>query len=133
MLRRCILALCFVASGAALDRLVLAQPTGITRTVLLTTNEPGSKTHEAVVALAELQPGAISGRHRHPGIEIGYVLEGTVRMEHDGRPARDLKAGDTFKNDGVHNATVPAGGHAKVLAVYIVEKGKPLSEPVASR
>ena len=133
MYRRCVVALCFVAFGAALDRLVLAQPTGITRTVLLTTDEPGSKTHEAVVAVADLESGAVSGRHRHPGIEIGYVLEGAVHVEHEGRPARDVKAGEIFKNDGVHNATVPAGGRAKVLAVYLVEKGKPLSEPVAGQ
>jgi quercetin dioxygenase-like cupin family protein len=127
------LALCFVAIGASLDRLVLAQPTGITRTVLLTTDDPGSKTFEAVVALAELQPGAVSGRHRHPGIEIGYVLEGSARLEHEGRPVKEVKTGDVFRNDGVHGVTVPAGAGAKILAFYLVEKGKPLSEAVIPR
>jgi quercetin dioxygenase-like cupin family protein len=131
MFRRCLLALCFVAFGAALDRLVLAQPNGITRTVLLTTDDPGGKTHEAVVAVAELQPGAVSGRHRHPGIEIGYVLEGSARLEHEGHPVKELKPGDAFKNDGVHNVTNTSGARAKILAVYLVEKGKPLAEPVS--
>lgn len=129
MFLRFVVALFFVALGAAVDRLVWAQPTGITRTVLLTIDEPGSQTHEAVMAVADLQPGANSGRHRHPGTEIGYVLEGSARLEHDGRAAVVLKPGDTFMNDGVHSVTNTGGAPAKVLAVYLVEKGKPLAEP----
>ena len=37
---------------------------------------PGSSTHEAVMGVAEIAPGAPSERHRHRGIEIGDVLEG---------------------------------------------------------
>lgn len=132
MFLRVALALFFVALGVAVDRLVLAQPTGITRNVLLTTDQPGSQTHEAIVAVAELQPGANSGRHRHPGIEIGYVLEGSARLEHDGRAPTVVKAGDVFKNDGVHGVTNTGSAPAKILAVYMVEKGKPLAEPVAA-
>jgi quercetin dioxygenase-like cupin family protein len=122
-------ALSLVMLGAGIDRFVLAQETPIKRTILLTTDQPGSKTHEAVMAVAELSAGASSGRHRHPGIEIGYILEGSVRVEHEGRPAITLKAGDSFRNDGVHNVTSP-GAPAKVLAIYLVEKGKPMVEAV---
>lgn len=132
MFLRFVLAVFFVALGVAVDRLVLAQQTGITRTVLLTTDEPGSQTHEAIMAVAELLPGANSGRHRHPGIEIGYVLEGSARLEHDGRTAIVLKPGDAFKNDGVHSVTNTGVVPAKILAVYMVEKGKPLAEPVVA-
>lgn len=125
-----VFALSFVIVGVGLDRLVLAQQTGIKRTILLTTDEPGSQTHEAVMAIAEVEPGASSGRHRHPGIEIGYVLEGSVRVEHDGRAAITLKSGDVFRNDGVHNVTDTGTSPAKILAVYLVEKGKPLAETV---
>jgi quercetin dioxygenase-like cupin family protein len=122
-------ALSLVILGAGIDRFVLAQESPIKRTILLTTDEPGSKTHEAVMAVAELSAGASSGRHRHPGIEIGYVLEGSVRVEHEGRAAVMLKAGDSFRNDGVHNVT-SAAAPAKILAIYMVEKGKPLVEAV---
>jgi hypothetical protein len=113
----------FVALGVGVDRLVLAQQTGIKRTILLTTDEPGSQSHEAVMGIAELEAAASSGRHRHPGIEIGYVLDGSIRVEHDGRAPMSLKAGDTFKNDGVQcdQYRSRAGKDPRRL---LVEKGK---------
>lgn len=119
------------AIGAGLDRLALAQQPGIKRTILLRTDEPGSTTHEAVLGIAEIAPGAMAGRHRHPGIEIGYVLEGSVTLEHEGEPAKTLKPGDSFKNEpGLHNARNTGTTPVKILAIYLVEKGKPLAEPV---
>ena len=119
------------AAGAAADRLAFAQQPGIKRTILLRTDEPGSQTHEAVMGVAEIAPGAMAGRHRHPGIEIGYILEGSVTLEHEGEPAKQLKAGDAFKNEpGVHNARNTGTVPVKILAIYLVEKGKPIAEPV---
>ena len=69
------------AVGAAVDRLAFAQQPGIKRTILLRTDEPGSQTHEAVMGIAEIAPGAMAGKHRHPGIEIGYILEGSVTLK----------------------------------------------------
>jgi len=87
---------------------------------------------EAVTAVAESQPGASPGRHTHPGEEIGYVLEGTVNLEQQGKPAITLKAGQTFLIPAgtIHNATNNGSGTARILATYIVEKGKPLTTPV---
>ena len=119
------------AAGAAVDRLALAQQPGIKRTILLRRDEPGSPTHEAVMGVAEIAPGAMAGKHRHPGIEIGYVLEGSVTLEHEGESPRVLKAGDSFNNGaGVHNARNTGKTPVKILAVYLVEKGKPIAEPV---
>lgn len=117
--------------GATMDRLAFAQQPGIKRTILLRTDEPGSQTHEAVMGVAEIAPGAMAGKHRHPGIEIGYILEGSVTLEHEGEPAKQLKAGDAFKNEpGVHNARNTGTVPVKILAIYLVEKGKPIAEPV---
>ena len=116
--------------GITLGRGALAQPSGVSRNIVLRTDEPGSTTHEAVMAVVELAPGASSGMHRHPGIEIGYVLDGSVVLEHEGHPAAALKAGESFRNDGPHNARNPGDKPARILAVYLVEKGKPLAEPV---
>ena len=119
------------AVGATMDRLAFGQQPGIKRTILLRTDEPGSQTHEAVMGVAEIAPGAMAGKHRHPGIEIGYILEGSVTLEHEGEPAKQLKAGDAFKNDpGVHNARNTGTVPVKILAIYLVEKGKPIAEPV---
>ena len=117
--------------GATMDRLAFAQQPGIKRTILLRTDEPGSQTHEAVMGVAEIAPGAMAGKHRHPGIEIGYILEGSVTLEHEGEPAKQLNAGDAFKNEpGVHNARNTGTVPVKILAIYLVEKGKPIAEPV---
>src|SRR4029450_2444430 len=122
---------CGAAIGAGVDRIALAQQPGIKRTILLRPRGPGSQTHEAVMGVAEIAPGAMAGKHRHPGIEIGYVLEGSVTLEHEGEPTRVLKAGDSFNNGpGVHNARNTGPTPAKILAVYLVEKGKPIAEPI---
>src|SRR5688500_10982774 len=86
---------------------------------------------EAVTAVAEIPGGVQSGRHTHPREEIGYVLECSVVLEMDGKPARTMKAGDAFiiPNGQIHNARNTGSGVAKVLATYIVEKGKPVATP----
>jgi quercetin dioxygenase-like cupin family protein len=119
------------ALGVVLDRAVLAQQTGITRTILQRFDDPASSTHEAVMAVAELQPGASAGRHMHHGLEIGYVLDGSVVFEHQGRAPVTKKAGEYFQNDvaAAHDARNTGKTPAKILAIYIVEKGKPLAEP----
>jgi quercetin dioxygenase-like cupin family protein len=117
--------------GMGADRLAFAQQPGIKRTILLTTDSPANPAYQVVMGLAEIPPGASAGKHRHYGIEVGYVLEGTVELEHAGQPTLKLSAGEAFKNEaGVHNAKNTGKGPVKILAVYIVEKGKPLAEPV---
>ena len=61
-----------------------------------------------------------------------YVLAGALRLEVDGKPPVTLKAGDVFMVPAgrVHNATNTGPGSAKVLATYIVEKGKPIATAV---
>ena len=119
-----------VVVGIGIDRAAGGQQEGIKRTMLQTIDNPASDKHQAVMGLAELAPGASSGKHRHYGVELGYVVEGTVIVEHEGRVPVTLKPGQTFKNDGPHDAKNGGSTPAKILAVYLVEKGKPLAEPV---
>lgn len=87
---------------------------------------------EAVQAVAEISPSAQSGKHTHPGEEIAYVLEGTVRIEIEGLPPKMLKTGEGLivPAGKVHNAVNTGSGVAKVLGTYIIEKGKPVATPV---
>ena len=87
---------------------------------------------EGVQAIAEFPPNVAAGRHTHPGEEMGYVLEGTFRVEIDGQPAVTKKTGEAFfvPAGRTHNATNVGTGTARILATYIVEKGKPLATPV---
>jgi quercetin dioxygenase-like cupin family protein len=87
---------------------------------------------EVVTVLAEFTPGGAVGRHTHPGEEVSFVAEGTLVLEVDGQPPRTLQAGEVFFIPAgvVHAGRNPGAGAAKVLANYVVEKGKPLSTPV---
>ncbi len=113
---------------------VRAQQAGFKRTMIQQTDisVPG---REAVTAVAEFQPGASPGRHSHPGEEIGYILEGTVMVEQEGKPNVTLTAGQAFfiPAGKVHTATNTGSGTARILANYIVEKGKPLSTPAPAK
>ena len=87
---------------------------------------------EVVTALAEIPSGAQSGMHRHPGEEVGYVVEGSLNVEMPGKSPMTYKAGQAFliPNGQPHNAKNSGAGTTKVLANYIIEKGKPVAEPV---
>ena len=119
-----------LAAGVALGRGLGAQQTPVTRRVVLTTDSPGSTTHELVMAVVDIAPGGSSGKHRHPGVEVGYVLEGTLEVERPGQPNETVQPGQSFKNDGIHNAMNKTQRPTKILAVFAVEKGKPMTEAV---
>jgi len=120
-----------VVAGVALDRTALAQAPGIKRTELARSEIPGCSTHEAVMGISEIPPGGSSGRHLHHGIELGYVLEGSLSVAHPDGSVVSLKAGQVARNgfEEIHNATNDGSAPVRILAVYIVEKGKPLAEP----
>jgi quercetin dioxygenase-like cupin family protein len=71
----------------------------------------------------ELGPEAPVVRHKHPGEEIIYVLEGTI----DGQEARTYSAGEALMvpAETVHSVRNVGAGTASELATYVVEKGKP--------
>ena len=108
-----------------------AQQPGFKR-VELQKHDLGVPGREVVQARAEFEPGAAIGKHTHPGEEFGYLLEGAIELEVAGKPNARLKAGDTFfvPPETIHAAKNVGSGPAKVLATYVVEKGKPLSTMV---
>ena len=87
---------------------------------------------EVIQVRVDLAPGTVFGRHRHPGEEIIYVLEGTFEYQVEGRPPVTLRAGEVlFIPAGtIHAARNVGRDSAAELATYIVEKGKPLLELV---
>jgi quercetin dioxygenase-like cupin family protein len=116
---------------AAIATVCLAQQPQFKRTELQRGDVAGVAGREVVQAMAEIPAGVAAGRHTHPGEEFGYVVDGTVLVEIDGKPAQTLKAGQAFLIPAgtVHNATNKSGVVARVLATYVVEKGKPLATP----
>ena len=105
----------------------------MTRTVLLRTDLAGVEGKEAVIVVAEIAPGATTGKHLHAGQEFAYLLEGSLRLVADGKPAVTLTPGEAIQqppqqvHEGLNtSATAPV----KVLAFYVAEKGQPLTTAV---
>jgi quercetin dioxygenase-like cupin family protein len=126
MIKKIMLGLAIVAfsfAGAA-----MAQQSGIKRTPLQKVDFPDG--YNVVTAIAEVPAGGASGRHSHPGVETGYVLDGELELDIDGQAPVKLKAGDSYQipAGAIHNAK--AGDKSfKVLGIYIVDKTKPLATP----
>lgn len=115
-----------VSAGAALA----AQQSGFTRTPLQDKpiSVPG---HHGVTARVDVGLGVESGRHMHPGEEFGYVLEGALHLEIDGRAPQTFKTGDVFFVPAgvVHNGRNTGSVKTTFIGTYVVESGKPLSAP----
>jgi quercetin dioxygenase-like cupin family protein len=108
--------------------IAVAQAPGIKRTPLQKSDSGPNQ--ETIMGIAEISAGSAAGRHTHFGIEMGYVLDGTSILEIEGEAPKNLKAGDSYVIPAgkIHDAKAGPGG-AKVLATYVVEKGKPLATP----
>ena len=110
-----------------------AQQAPVTRTMLLRTDLAGVEGKEAVIVVAEIAPGATTGKHLHAGQEFAYLLEGSLRLVADGKPAVTLTPGEAFQQPPrqVHEGqNTSATAPVKVLAFYIAEKGQPLTTAV---
>ena len=101
----------------------------IKRTPLQKFDVPGTN-YETVIGMAEIVPNVNIGKHTHPGPESGFMLEGDMTLLVEGQPPLVVKKGDSYKiaPGALHDAKSGAAG-AKVIATYVVEKGKPLASP----
>ena len=101
----------------------------ITRTNLERFDVPESK-YETVIMRVKIQPHVNSGLHTHPGFDAAYMLEGSLVVLERGKPEKPVNAGQSWHvlPGVVHEVKAGADG-ANVLAIYVVEKGKPLATP----
>jgi len=102
------------------------QAPGLTRTDIQEhdLSVPGRKVIQNRV---DISPDAPAFRHKHPGEEVIYVLEGSLQYDIDGQPPIRVSAGQglTVPPDTVHAVKNIGSGNAAELATYIVEKDKP--------
>lgn len=127
-----VFALGLIMGGLGHQRLS-AQQEPVTRTILLRTDVAGVEGKEAVVVFAEIAPGATTGKHWHAGQEIAYVLEGSLSMTMEGKPAVTFTPGDAFQQppQQVHEGqNASATAPVKILAFYLADKGQPLTTAV---
>ena len=130
MRRPTLLCLSVAAALFAADIAYAQQPpAGIKRTPLQTVEFPDG--YKTITVLAEVPAGGKAGRHTHPGIESGYILEGETDLIIEGQETRRLKAGDSYSIPAgvVHDAQVHGDKPMKFIAIYIIDKTKPLVAP----
>ena len=87
---------------------------------------------EVIMAEVEMPPGSSEGRHSHPTAELyGFVIEGIVDSQVEGKERVRLKPGDHFHfaPGQVHENGNSGATAAKTYVVLDAEKGKPLTTP----
>jgi quercetin dioxygenase-like cupin family protein len=83
---------------------------------------------EVVQNRVDISPEAPAFKHKHPGEEIIYVLEGKLEYQIEGEPPTTVEAGEALMvpAEAVHAVKNVGTSNAAELATYVVEKGKPL-------
>jgi quercetin dioxygenase-like cupin family protein len=127
-----IAALAMITGAACVFEAVSARadggPTdGVTRTELQRLPAPTAG-FEIVQTRVEIPVGKESGRHSHPGPEVGYIVQGDVDMIVDGSPTQHLHTGDPFliPTEVVHNAVNVGTVRTMMLSTYVIGAGQPL-------
>jgi quercetin dioxygenase-like cupin family protein len=112
-------------------QIVLAQPQPIKAARLIQADLTGVTGKEVIMTIIEAQPGAGFPAHTHYGDEFVFVIEGSYerfveQMQTVAKPGE----GFHIEREKVHGGKVGGTTPAKLLAVHIVDKGKPFVEPV---
>lgn len=120
------------AASLLLATAVQAQPAapkfdakGIARTE--TVRSAFDANREAIQVRVDFKPGASFPMHSHPGVEIAYVLSGSIEYELEGKTIR-LQAGESlFIPAGAKHSAKNVGTEVcSELATYVVEKNQPI-------
>jgi quercetin dioxygenase-like cupin family protein len=110
---------------------VLAQQPTVQRKVMMAPADLVAPGYQSAMVLVEIPAGGREGRHTHPGEVFGYIIEGSLALDHEGKPTSNYKAGEVFHieagkvHEGINNGSSPV----KIMATFVVEKGKPLASP----
>jgi len=119
----------FIATEASAQGSPPAASGGVTRKIISKSEGPGG--YEILLVEAEIEAGVSVGRHKHPGVESAFVLEGGFELPIQGMETKMLKAGDAFQvpANTPHAGGKPGTAKSRLIITYVVEKGKPLAEP----
>jgi quercetin dioxygenase-like cupin family protein len=84
------------------------------------------------VLVREFPVGANSGWHVHAGVEIAYLVAGTMSLEQLGQPKRVLHPGDSFMvpRGAPHNGANLGKVPARLVITYVTDKDAPLRTSV---
>ncbi|WP_250475050.1 cupin domain-containing protein [Caballeronia sp. GAFFF1] len=100
---------------------------GLRRTDLVT-QDLATPNEQLIQVRVDFDPGVAAPKHSHPGVEVAYVIKGSLEYTLEGHPPVSLKAGESlYIPPGVpHIARNVGPDVGSELATYIVDKRKPL-------
>lgn len=73
-----------------------SQKHNIARTELINADLAEFRGKQVKMYITEISPGVATPRHKHPGIYLSYVLEGSGNLEQDGKPTLQLEPGVSY-------------------------------------
>jgi len=120
-------AVVLIATAGFAIHVMQAQQSGVMHTDVLQ-HDLGIPGREVIQVRFDFAPGAAFGFHSHPGVEVAYVLEGTLEYQLGGKPPVTLNTGQALfiPAGAFHAAKNVSSVNAVELVTYIVEKGQPL-------
>jgi len=105
------------------------QPSGIKRTILQTLPIPELPGWESRLVLLEYPPGFAAPLHTHPRACTGYILEGNVASQWEGKEVEHYSAGDSFIDLGddlhVRSENANADKWLRMINSYVIKVGEP--------
>jgi quercetin dioxygenase-like cupin family protein len=107
---------------------------GASRVELLRTEIPETDDRELVMSLLALAPGGTAPIHKHPGIGIGYVLEGVYESQYEGEPLKRFAAGEAIYDLQDKPHLIARNGSSteplRLIMTFVVRKGQPTILPL---
>jgi len=116
---------------APLMALAAAAPPASVPQTHATIDVPRTRAQQVIVQSRDFAPGAESGWHIHPGIEVAYIASGTLELRVKGK-VTVLEAGDSFTMPrGVaHNGINLSDKGVRAVITLVVDKGVAPRQPV---
>ena len=135
--RSCFLSLAFILLcigllSLSVDANAQGKIPGVKAATILQTVLSGDDTKQVVITSGEFATGVTLPRHTHPGDDYTVVLQGTLELIVEGREPQRVSAGEAFHvPPGQVNYTRVLGDTpVRIIAFWVVEKGKPAMQPV---
>ena len=114
-------------SGVTVEPILKADTTTIGQTITY----PHFHKDEVTILKVTIPPGASTGWHKHGFPAFAYVLQGKLSVELETGRTLQFPINSSFAEviDTFHNGKNTGSEDVIIIAFYMGEKGKPLSQP----
>lgn len=122
----CVIANAQYNKGVTLEPVLKTDTTSIGQKIVY----PTFKNDEVSIVKVTIPPGKSTGWHKHNFPVFAYVLKGTLTVEFENRKQLQFLQNSSFAEviDTLHNGVNNGKEDVILIAFFMGEKGKPLSE-----